>query len=262
MSQGNSIAARLALPTVALAVFYWSLFTVPGQPGSATVTAEEFRELVEQSKALLGAGKYDEALEAYSRLHQSDPDNHVYLRELATVYGSLNRTKDEIHMWELFLDHAPLPEEACPYIGMAYQKLAMVEQALKAFERCHEFDHNNTDAIFNYALAVERQGDFAQAEKLYRQGVEIQPDYLDLRTGLARAALHQGHPEQASREVAKVLQKEASNVDALLVAGLAALNSGDGASARRYLEQGAKLAPNYEDFKTALARLERQGGGL
>jgi tetratricopeptide (TPR) repeat protein len=260
-SSPQKVVSKLGPPTLALVAVCLALITLPPHraASAAAMTSGELRTLVEQSKAALGAGNYTEALGAYTTLHQADPNNPAYARELATIYGALHRPADEIRLWEQFLRNAPLPAEACPHLGVAYRNTGNQLQALKAFERCYGYDHNNTDAIFNYALALERQGDFPQAERLYEQGLKIRATYLDLRTGLARAALHQGHSAQAAREVARVLQQEPTNVDALLVAGLAAQREGDAQAARQYLARGLKLAPEYEEFKTALARLDAAG---
>jgi tetratricopeptide (TPR) repeat protein len=252
---------RLALPSLVLYLFYWMLLVHPArEPGaaSAKMSAEESRRLVERSTNLLRANRYKDALDVVLRLHQADPNNHVYLSDLAAIYGNLNRFDEEARYWEMFFERAPLPIEACPQIGAAYQKQSKMKEAVNAFERCLALEPGNSDSLFYLAHALERQGDYARAASLYKRGLASSPDYADLRIGLARTELRQGRPDEARKMSVQVLQRSADNVDALLVAGLASWRTGDRAAARSYLEKGAKLSHNDSDFQTALARLNQE----
>jgi tetratricopeptide (TPR) repeat protein len=254
----------VGLPSLALPVFYWALF-VPYQPrfehgaGSA-LAPEQMRRLMEQTQSLVRAGKFAPALEPALALTAAEPGNHSYLRYLAQIYHGLERWPDEAQAWEQFQEHAPLPFEACPQVGIAYMKQSRVEEAFRAFQHCYDLDHENADSIFYLALSFERKGNAERAAELYQHGLWIAPNYADLQVGLARAQLHMGKPEQARQGIEKVLQREPSNVDALLVAGLASWRSGDRRAARGYLEKGSRLAPNYTDFRTALEGMAREGG--
>jgi tetratricopeptide (TPR) repeat protein len=261
MSTPNHPLIRLALPSLTLWLFHWVLFVHPTRSPETTaakLTAEESRRLLEQSRELLHAHRYKEALNVVLQLHDADPRNHVYLFDLATIFGNLGRPDEEVRYWEMFFDRAPLPIEACPQIGLAYQKQSRIDEAVHALERCLTLDSTNSDSLFFLAHALERKGDFTRAADLYKRGLTIAPNYLDLRIGLARVELHQGHPKEAREMSLQVLQRSADNADALLVAGLASWRSGDRAAARAHLERGARLAPNDPDFQTALKDLARE----
>ncbi len=251
---------RLALPTIVLWLFHWVLFVHPaGVPShSAKLTGEESRDLLDRSTKLLHAQRYKEGIDLIFRLHQADPDNHVYIGEIATAYGNLGRPAEEARYWEMYFEHAPLPIEACPQIGLAYQKQGKIGETVRAFERCLALDSTNADSLFFLAHALERKGDFERAASLYKKGLSVAPNYLDLSIGLARAELHQGRPKEARDMSLKILKGSADNVDALLVAGLASWRSGDRAAAKVYLEKGARLAHNDSDFQTALSNIAQE----
>jgi cytochrome c-type biogenesis protein CcmH/NrfG len=86
------------------------------------------------------------------------------------------------------------------------------------------------------------------------------PDYVDLQVGLARTDLHLGKSKEARQAAEQVLAREPSNVDALLVAGLASWHAGDRQTARDYLEKGSRLAPADADFRTALESMAKEAG--
>ena len=252
---------RLAAPAATLWLFYWVLLVHSARSPDATspgLSAAEFQRLLEQSRELLHAHQYKGALDLVLRLHHADPGNQLHLFDLATIYGNLGRPEDEARYWEMFFERAPLPIEACPQIGLAYQKQSKIDEALHAFERCLALDSTNADSLFFLAHALERKGDFTRAVDLYKRGLTIAPNYIDLRIGLARVALRQGHSKEARDMSLQVLQRSVDNVDALLVAGLASWRTGDRAAARAHLERGARIAPGDADFQVALRDLARE----
>jgi tetratricopeptide (TPR) repeat protein len=256
-----SVAKRIALPSLALPVFYWALFVPPGS-GSGVGTPgpklEQLRVLRTDSESLIHGGKFEQALEPALQLTAAEPGNHAYLRNLAQIYNGLGRFADEARTWELFEESAPVPIEACPQIGIAYLKQARVEEALRALEHCYQLDKENADSIFYLALTWERKGDSQRAAELYQKGLAVAPDYVDLQVGLARTDLHLGKSKEARQAAEQVLAREPSNVDALLVAGLASWHAGDRQTARDYLEKGSRLAPADADFSTALASITKE----
>lgn len=254
MWNSRSFVVRVGPPSLALVVFYWALFIPPGAASRATdaSTGDQTRLALEEARRLVRAHEFSKALEPALRLRDADPNNHAYLRLLAEAYHGAGNFGEEARTWESFMEHAPLPFEACPQIGLAYQKQSKTDEALNAFQRCYELDHRDSDSIFYFALALERKGDYARAEGLYRQGLRLAPDYADLAVGSARCMLHLGKAEQAEKAIKQVLARHPENVDALLVAGLASWRTGDRAGAKTYLEKGAALAPNDGDFRSAL----------
>ncbi len=257
----SSFAKRVGLPSLALPVFYWALFVPPGSgtgAGTSEPKPDQLRLLRTDSESLINAGKFEQALKPALQLTAAEPGNHAYLRSLAQVYNGLGRFADEAHTWESFEESAPVPIEACPQIGIAYLKQTRVEEAFRVLEHCYELDKDNADSIFYLALTWERKGNPGRAAELYRQGLAVAPEYTDLQVGLARTDLHLGKSKEAREAAEQVLSREPSNVDALLVAGLASWHAGDRQAARGYLEKGSRLAPADADFSTALASMAKE----
>ena len=57
-----------------------------------------------------------------------------------------------------------------------------------------------------------------------------------------------------------VLKTSPNNTDALLVAGLASLRTGERETARKYLERGLQLSPGNADLAKALAQVAGRDG--
>jgi tetratricopeptide (TPR) repeat protein len=146
-------------------------------------------------------------------------------------------------------------------IRPCFEGLAQVQQCSPcALEHCYELDKDNADSIFYLALTWERRGNPQHAAELYRRALVVAPDYVDLQVGLARTELQLGNLTKARQAAEQVLVRKPSNVDALLVAGLASWRAGDRQAARKYLEEGSQLAPGDADFRTALETMAKKDG--
>ena len=207
-------------------------------------------------------GKWERALRPTLKLHSAYPDSHIYSQQLAEIYDHLGRYREEAAMWEQFFVHAPLPIEACPQIGEAYQKQGLAKQAIGALERCLAVDPNSPDQIFDLARALERNGELDRAAEQYARGFALKPTYADLGVGLARVRLRQGKAEEAATLAGMVLARTPKNPDALLVMGLACVREGHRDEARAYLERGVQAADTYTDLHLALANLAEQDANL
>jgi tetratricopeptide (TPR) repeat protein len=130
---------RLAFPVVVLYLFYWALFLNPVMDTAATggLSTDATREIMEHTRQLLLEKKFEQALPETLRIHQAFPENHIYIDQLATIYGAMGRFAEEAAMWEKYLLYAPMPGEACPQVAIAYKKQNKDAEALNAYERCY-----------------------------------------------------------------------------------------------------------------------------
>jgi tetratricopeptide (TPR) repeat protein len=211
--------------------------------------------LVESREAFSG-GRWQEALEPTRAIVARFPGQPVYLSRLAEIYNKLERPSDEAATWELFLDRAPLPAEACPAIGYAYRRIGKHDLALSAFERCFQSDTTNPELAFFVGLGNEWLTRFSPAEEYYDRAIAIATSHLDSEVGLARLRLHRNQLAEALSRARTVLTKSPKHVDALLVAGLAEQRAGHRAEARIHLERAAALSDDYFDVHLALGVLD------
>jgi tetratricopeptide (TPR) repeat protein len=258
----NARPSRFVLSALALGVFCWGIFGLRISGSGGPIDVDEARRLQDDAAYLRRLGRWRSALEPTLRLHTASPESHTYLSQLAEIYHHLGRYGDEAAMWEEFLVHAALPIEGCPQIGQAYEKQGSPKQAIRAFEKCLALDPKNPDSILYLGLVLEHNGETARAAALYESGIVLSPGYGDLRTGLARTRLRQGRAEDARKLACGVLDKAPTDVDALLVAGLACQRLGDRGKAREYLERGVHLADAYADFHVALGNMAEQDADL
>ena len=250
-------------PLVFLVLAYVALFTRHGLFGfgrgevKPVLSQQESQRLTNESKSLIGQGKYQDALAPTLTLYKAYPENHIYIGHLAEIYDHLGRFDEEAKYWEKYLDHAPTPVEACPQVGQAYWKQGdkFEKQAIAAFERCLALDPQNTDSIFYLAHAFEMTGEWARSAELYQKGLAISPEYTDLKLGLARCWVRLDKYSEALQLVEKILAKKPDKADALLILGMIYLHQDNYVEAKKVLMRGIQLSDTDPDFHVLLARV-------
>lgn len=271
---------RLVLAVTTLAVFWLALFvsnaantppvapvTASADPAGAAGTpaptaadteadAARIDSLLVESRDAFASERWQDALEPTKAIVARFPGQHVYIARLAEIYNKLERPADEAATWELFMDRAPLPAEACPAVGNAYRRIGKYDLALKAFERCFEADAKNAELAFFVGLGNEWLTRFGPAEEFYQRAITIATTHFDSEVGLARLRLHRNQLAEALTRASAVLKKSPKHVDALLVAGLAEQRAGHRAEARVHLERAARLSDDYFDVHLALGVLD------
>jgi tetratricopeptide (TPR) repeat protein len=248
---------RFSVPAAILYIFYYMLVVNPPieEDGHKGLSPEDVRILRYKGAALMDSKNFDEAEEIYVKLHTEFNDNAFYTAALAQIRHSQDRFDDEAALWEEYMQHSPTPVEGCPQIGVAYRSAGKSDKALEALKHCWEYEPTNSDMILFYALELEHQGNKKLARELYAKGHLGSPRYSDITVGLARTELSMGRSAEARKLILEALERSPDNVDALLAAGIIMSRSGDRAAARRYLQHGVELSPNYDEMRIALAAL-------
>jgi tetratricopeptide (TPR) repeat protein len=252
----------LLLPLAFLAVVYVALVyrSRSLQGDRITLTQTESRKLEDESKALLDEKRWDDALKPTLTLSKAYPENHIYLGRLGEIYDHLGKYDEEARTWEKYMDHAPMPIEACPQIGQAYWKQGdnFEQQAIAAYRRCLAIDPKNTDSIFYLAHALEMTGDWSQAADQYRSGIAVSPNYVDLQLGLARCYVRMDKGDDAKKLAEKIVADHPDSSGGLLVLGLLYLHQENYPEAKKYLTKGAQISETDPDFHLLLARVARE----
>jgi tetratricopeptide (TPR) repeat protein len=254
---------RFSVPCAILYIFFYALVVNPPieDDEHKGLSPEDVRILREKGQALLDREQYNDADEIYARLHKEFEDNAVYSADLARIRHSQRRYDEEAALWEEYMQHSPTPVEGCPQMGAAYRSSGDSVKALDAQKRCWEFEPTNSDMILFYALELEHNGDKKKAHDLYQKGHEGSPHYSDLTVGLARTEMSLGRTAEARILILQALERSPDSADALLAAGMILSRSGDRVAARRYLQHGVEVSPNYEEMRNAFLALGGAASG-
>jgi putative PEP-CTERM system TPR-repeat lipoprotein len=144
---------------------------------------------------------------------------------------------------------------------MSYMKQGNYDRALKAMSALEEKQPNNPLTYNLKAAIYVAKKDIATARKLFERALELQPTYVPAAMHLAQLDLQEKNPQLARRRLEAILEKDKSNVDALL--GLAEMAPGIGATREEqigWLERARKASPASLQPHLILARLYIQAG--
>ncbi len=110
----------------------------------------------------------------------------------------------------------------CPCVGSAHRSGVSLEE------------------LFLQAQAASSRSDYAQAEKLYRQILSVDPGMVPARVNLGLACYWQDKKREAVSEFEKALRVTPKEYSALLFSGLAYLDLGEYDRAHRALKEAAR----------------------
>ena len=200
------------------------------------------------------AGRYEEALEAYSRLVAEQPEDVSLRTSLAGVLGALGR----------------------------------YDEAVQELEKAIELEPLNVEAYHNRAVILERRGDRESAIDQYRKALRYNPQYEPSRQGLVRltGSAEVRAPKNEAERQAAILAGLASEVarrgdypQAMKwlaeAEGIAphyvliyqyrsnvAYLMGDFAAAAKALEKALEIEPDNALFKANLNQIQQKIGAL
>jgi len=101
--------------------------------------------------------------------------------------------------------------------------------------------NTSAEQLFRQAQIESHKQNYAQAEKLYRRVLAIDPEVLAARVNLGLACYWQHKSREALTELQKALHVSPKEFSALLFSGLAYIDLGEYDHARQALEQAGQL---------------------
>ena len=154
-------------------------------------------EKIEKAMSLFKEGKYKEAIDAFSSVLETEPDN-------ADVYNNM---------------------------GVAYSCVGDTERAEKAYIRAIELDPELAQAYINLSDLYYKAGDLASAVGTLQRGSYELEDNLAIAHLLARVYIEDQRWDDAIEELERVLDGEPENYDAYYDLGHVYFELGDYESA-------------------------------
>lgn len=209
---------------------------------------------------LYARNQMDEALVAYQKTVQIQPDFLSGHASVITIYLQQNKLTEALAQIELLKKFAPNQAQT-KYLEarLAFQnkdlKAAreLSQQVLKAAPK-------NVQGL-QLAGAVELQlNSLLQAEDYLSKAVQLAPDLVSARRMLVVTQLRAGQAAKALATLQPALNKEPVHPDLLAVAGEVYLQNGEVDKAQAYFAKAARQNPDDARARTSLAVTHLMGG--
>ncbi len=168
---------------------------IAGMPGR--VTDRFFEETVIRIPFALSARGYrDEAIEIARELERRFAKEPPRLASLGEFYMTIEATGDAIRALETASKLAGEEARLDRLLGAAYRMGLRLDDAVAEYQRAAGLDDRDKRAYYELANLYRAHGAYAEAIKLYRKQLEIDPKHSPSHKGLALAYLAQGDEER------------------------------------------------------------------
>jgi tetratricopeptide (TPR) repeat protein len=193
-----------------------------------------------EAKRLMNKRDFDRSSQIYKEVLKQYPDNPDCLVNLLYIAQYPNQaTPEEVEdLYQRARAASPQLVEVYMYHGTALAAEGKFDVAVAELDKAIQLKPNNAEAHAWLADVRERQHRPADAIEQYRIAIAQQPDFRVARLELAKNLLYAGRSREAIPVLLPALKVEDQNTPvAMMFLVQAYVNTGDRATARKYLEQ-------------------------
>ena len=137
---------------------------------------DEAIEIIKQSRDLLNAHKYYEAIETLESGLEKYPDNQKIRYHLTKNYFRVNNYSKAIQNIEKYLENDKRNKFAFYICGASYYQMMDFKSAVEQYEKSLEIDPNFVDALFASGMAYKKMNKKEQAVSDFEKVINLDPE--------------------------------------------------------------------------------------
>jgi putative PEP-CTERM system TPR-repeat lipoprotein len=223
---------------------------------------ENLQSLMLYGSASLAKQDYAQAESVFTQIVSRYPDNLPARRLLAVAQTRLGESSAAVETLAPLLEGGSVPDSGLSVLaGQALMMSGSSERAITLLEEALERDPQNAEVGLNLASAYLSIGRPADATRLADTLPATADNFQkELILALGYAALEQA--VAADRQIAAIVDRDPSDVDALTLAGDFYLRNRDTGKAIDYFERAVSLEPSHLPALAGLARAFGRAGRL
>ena len=231
-------------------------------------------QLIAKGKECLAQNDYLGAISALREAAEREPGYADVRQQLGLALGLAGQPEAALEEFERALAVNPSYVEAHLNRAITLNDLGRYEEAREAFRLAWDCDHT---AGRPYSRSVSARlsnmhmelgdlyadlGSHEEAVRQYHSAIDLRPDFLDIRTKLARALLERRELRRAKEELHEVLAENPDYVDARVTLGLVYYRAGQHDAAAREWEACLERVPDHPKARAFLnmPRTQMSGG--
>lgn len=218
----------------------------------ASATRAVFEEIIE----LINRGEVHAAVEACEATLERYPRDVNILGLLGVIYLKQNRPAEAERYLRKTIELAPSFAKPHEDLGILLLDQERGEEAVALLEKAARLDPSSETAMFNLGKARVLIGKGKEADEAFEASFALSPT----RKLLADAArLHaDGNMGEAERLYRQVLDAEPENVNALRMLAMIAASANHPEDAERLLRRAVRIAPDYFTAQVDLGRIYKE----
>jgi tetratricopeptide (TPR) repeat protein len=157
--------------------------------------------------------------------------------------------------YEQLLELQPRNPEALAQLGVALFNLGRYEEAERCYRESLEINPMSAATLCNLASVL--QGDPPEAENYLRRALKLNPKYADARSKLGLSLAFAGRLREAKAAFQKALKIDPRHAEALLGLGQIARTEGHFAEAESFIKRALKVEPKLPGAWVAMNSMRR-----
>ncbi len=179
--------------------------------------------------------------------------NALACNNLGLAYERLGRVDDAIIWYSRALEIEPQYPFAHLNLGRALKAVERFDEAIEHYIAAIRFKPDFAQAHNNLALLLTCKGKIAEAIDEYRRAIAINPRYSEAHYNLAILLASIGRPDEAAAHYQEALRINPYDADVLCNLGLLLIQKGDFGNAEKHLLSAISIQPRMAEAHHGLA---------
>ena len=204
--------------------------------------------------ALMGAGRFDEAIVQFRKTLKLNPDSANAYYNLGLTLAKKGLPAEAIPEFQKALSLAPNDPDARRYLANSYARVGMTDKAIEQFRILVSIKTDSPEAYLDFGVALRRQGLTKEAIESYRKALAIDPEYAEAHFNLGNVYADSGQMEKALEQYESAVRLQPGNAYFRNMLGITYGQKGMYEKAVEQFEAAVKLAPSEPAYRRNLDR--------
>ena len=207
-------------------------------------------QLIAKGKECLAQNDYVGAISALREGAEREPGYADVRHLLGLSLGLAGQPEAALEEFDRALALNPAYVEAHLNRAIMLNDLGRYDEARESFRLAWDCDQSNMHMELGDLYAD--LGSYVQAVEQFRSAAQLRPDFLDIRTKLARALMENGEQEEARKELDGVLADNPDYIEARVTLGLVHYRAGQSDLAAAEWRACLQRAPDHPKARAFL----------
>lgn len=172
---------------------------------------DSYDSSVQQADDARKAGNLDSAIPLYGRALQARPGGVEAKLGLGQAYLTAGAPDEAAAMFRDVLEKKAANQTARRGLAVALISMGQTELAERQLEAALLADSRDYRTLNAYGVVLDMTGRHVEAQARYRQGIELAPDYLPLRSNYGLSLAISGQPQEAIAQLTPLANSRGSD---------------------------------------------------
>ena len=190
-------------------------------------------------------GKNDQALFAFTKVIENNPEHPDGYNNLGTVLKQEGRLQEAIKAYEKTIAIKPDHAEAFNNIGNVLQEIGDHNQAIASYEKAILINKNYPEALNNMGMSLKETGKHSQSLEAFTRAIELNPNYAEAHFNKGKLFHENADLVKAIDCYEKAIEIKPNYPEAFNNIGNALQDGGEPGKASKAYEQAIAIKPDY-----------------